>query len=411
MPHASTTARATTPFDLSDPDLYAYGDPHAAWRELRASAPVAFNAEAEGPGFWAVTGYAPATEVYKNADAFSSAKGIVLREDRWSPDPAGGRMLALTDAPRHGKVRALLNRAFTPRMVARLGATAGAEARRLVDAAVARGTCELVDDVAARLPVAMTCALMGVPRADWGDMYGLTCRAFGASDAAYRTSADARVSAAEAHTEIMMYYRELATARRADPRDDLVSALATGTVDGRRLKLSEILLHCDNLLVAGQETARHAIAGGALALVTAPAQWAALRRHDLALATAVEEILRWTSPGMHVLRTATRDVTLAGATIRAGEEVTVWNASANRDATAFDRPDVLDLARTPNRHLALGVGAHYCLGAALVRLELRAMLAALRDGVRSITLAGPVTRLRSNLIGGYTAVPVTLEAR
>jgi cytochrome P450 len=268
-----------------------------------------------------------------------------------------------------------------------------------------------VDDVAAHLPVAMTCELMGVPRADWDEMHRLTCRAFGASDHAYRTSPDARVSAAEAHTEIMMYYRRLVAERRAEPRDDVVSALATGTVDGQPLRVSDILLHCDNLIVAGQETARHAIAGGVLALVDAPRQWSLLQDDESLLPTAAEEILRWTSPGMHVLRTAMREVPLGDVVVREGDAVTVWNASANRDAKVFDQPDVLDLTRTPNRHLALGVGAHYCLGAALVRLELSALLVALRRSVRGIALTGPVTRLRSNLIGGYTAVPVALEGR
>jgi cytochrome P450 len=404
-------ASATHGIDLSDPDLYATGRPHEAWSRLREHAPVHWNAEADGPGFWAVTTYELATQVYRDAARFSSAQGIVLREDRWAPDPAAGRMLALTDAPRHGKVRAIVNRAFTPRTIARLAVTASSVAQELVAAAVARDACEVVEDVAARLPVAMTCDLMGVPRDDWEHMYHLTRRAFGAGDPAYRTSPSARASAAEAHTEIMVYYGGLAAARRRAPRDDLVSALATGTVDGQRLRMSEILLNCDNLLVAGQETARHAIAGGLLALAAAPEQWHALRGDEHIVPTALEEILRWTSPGMHVLRTATCDVSLGEASVRAGDGVTVWNASANRDPAVFSGPDELDLRRSPNRHLALGVGPHYCLGAALVRLELTAMLGALRALVHQIEVVGPVTRLRSNLIGGFTSVPMALHAR
>jgi cytochrome P450 len=397
--------------DLSDPDLYASGDPHRVWRRLRETAPLRWNPEPDGPGFWAVTTYDLANAIYRQADAFSSAQGIVLREDRWAPDPAGGRMLALTDAPRHGKIRRIAAAALNPGTIARLDASSRSLAARLVEQALERGSCEFVDDVAARLPVAMTCDLMGVPREDWDHMYDLTRRAFGAGDPAYRTSGSARASAAQAHTEIMVYYRHLVTERRDRPRDDVVSALATGTVDGARLRVSEVLLHCDNLLVAGQETARHAITGGLLAFVDAPEQWRRLRHDETLMAPAVEEVLRWTSPGMHVLRTATRDVELAGQTIRAGDAVTVWNASANRDAAAFDHPDELDVGRSPNRHLALGVGSHYCLGASLVRLELMAMLAELRRSVRRVRIVGPVARLRSNLIAGFTSVPVALDAR
>ena len=404
------SSAAVSGIDLSDPDLYALGDPHRVWRQLREVAPVWFNAEAHGPGFWAVTAYAPAVQVYRNPSVFSSEDGIVLRADRWSPDPAGGRMLALTDPPRHRKVRALVNRAFTPRTVARLQHTMVAFCDGLVGAAVARGGCEVVDDLAARLPVALTCDLMGVPRADWELMYDLTRRAFGADDDAFRTDPSSRLSASRAHSEIMHYYRGLIVARREQPRDDLVSALVTGQVDDRPLSIKEILLQCDNLVVAGLETVRHATTGGVLALIEHPDQWQLLREQPALLDTAVEEILRWTSPGMHVLRTAREDVRLGDCEVRAGDAVTVWNPSANRDAAVFPDPDRFDVARTPNRHLALGIGEHYCLGASLARMELRTMLAALLRRVSRIERAGPVARLRSNVIGGYRSLPVELWA-
>jgi cytochrome P450 len=408
MEHATI---ASAGIDLSDPDLHAHGDPHEVWRQLRARGPVHWNEEPNGPGFWAVVRYAEAVQVYRDTDAFSSARGIVLRADRRAPDPGGGRMLALTDPPRHGKVRALVNRAFTPRTVARLEHTIRAVADSLVATALEQRRCEFVDGIAARLPVALTCDLMGVPSADWERMVELTQRAFGSDDPAFQTGSSSRLSAGRAHSEIMLFYGGLIAERRREPRDDLVSALANGRVDGEPLTTKEILLHCDNLLVAGLETVRHAIVGGLLALIERPERWRALASDRRLLDTGADEILRWTSPAVHVLRTASHDVQLGGQQVRAGDAVTIWNPSANRDEAVFAEPDRFDLARRPNRHLALGIGEHYCLGASLARLELRAVFGALLRSVRRVELAGPVLRLRSNLIAGYRSLPVELWPR
>jgi cytochrome P450 len=403
--------RALTGVDLADPDLYATGDPHAVWRALRRVAPVYWNPEADGPGFWVVTAYEHALAVYRDTHAFSSAHGSVLRSDRRAPDPGAGRMLVQTDPPRHRKVRSLLTGAFTPGTIARLRRTAEDVAEDLVERAVAAGGCEFVDTVAARLPVALTCELMGVPRGDWPLMYDLTRRAFGSDDPAFQTSPSSRFSAARAHSEIMLYHHALIEERRGATGTDLVSALANGRVDGAPLATDEILLHCDNVLVAGHETVRHASTGGLIALIESPEQWRALTDDRALLNAAVEEILRWTSPAMHVLRTARRDVELGGRRIRAGDAVTVWHPSVNRDERVFVDPDRLDVARHPNRHLALGAGEHYCLGASLARLELRTLFAALLRNVRRAELAGPVVRLRSNVVAGYRSVPVAFSAR
>lgn len=409
----TTTALPTRPYDvgadLADPDLYASGKPHALWKRLREQSPVAWNDERDGPGFWAVTTYDLAVEVYRRSDLFSSSSGIVLRPDRWGPDPAGGKMLALTDAPRHGKLRALVNRAFAPRMIARLHDEMTTASRELIASVLERGRCEFVDEVASRLPVAMSCALTGVPRADWALMYDLTRRAFGADDPAFRTGSSSRASAAQAHNEIMLYYAALAAERRRHPGDDVVSALATGTVDGELLSLKEILLHCDNIIVAGQETARHATAGGVLALIDWPGEWRRLREDPALLDLAVEELLRWTSPGMHVMRVAASATELGGVRIEPGDAVVIWTPSANRDEATFEDPDRFDVSRRPNRHLALGLGAHYCLGASLARMELKALLGAFVRAVGSARLAAPVRRLRSNLIGGYTSILLDME--
>jgi cytochrome P450 len=399
-----------TPVDLSDPDLYSLGDPHAVWSELRRTRPVCWNEEANGPGFWAVTDYACASEVYRRPDIYSSARGIMLRPDRTREDAGGGVMLALTDPPRHSQLRARVNRAFTPRTVARLQANATRIVRRLLTRALEQGDCEFVNEIAGVLPVLMTCDLMGVPEADWPLLYRLTRQAFGFDDVSYRTSESASRSAARAHTEIMVYYRGLVEERRRAPREDIVSALASASIDGATLSTREAVLNCDNIHVAGHETARHAIAGGVLALANSPEQWYELRRQGGAPQAAVEELLRWTTPGMHVMRTARTGTWLGGVSIEGGDTVVVWNASANRDENQFCHPERLDLTRSRNRHLALGVGSHYCLGAALARMELRTFFSEFARMVRRVEPTGPICRLRSNAIQGYTSMPVRLEA-
>lgn len=318
-------------------------------------------------------------------------------------------MLALSDPPRHRSVRTIMTRAFTPTLMSRLRITADRVSGEVLARALEQRDCEFVNDVAARLPIALTCELMGIPESDWELMYRLTRTAFGADDPSYQTSASARMSATRAHTEIMLYYRELLNERGTRPREDLVSAIARGVVDDARLSIDELSLHCDNLHVAGQETARHAIVGGVLAFIDSPEQWRVLRQAESTVRPAVEEILRWTSPALHVLRTARADVQLDESMIRAGDAVTIWNASANRDEDVFPAPDRFEIERSPNRHLALGAGEHHCLGAALTRMELHAMFRVFRFLVRNAAVAGPVVRLRSNLVGGYTSVPLTLD--
>ena len=274
-------------------------------------------------------------------------------------------------------------------------------ARSLVAAAVEQGTSEFVETVAARLPLSVICDLMGVPREDWELMYSLTSTAFGTADAAEQSVA---------HQEILFYYVDLAEQRRRDPRDDLVSTLVTGDVDGVSLTNEEILLNCDNLMVAGTETVRYATAGGMLAFIEHPDQWKRLETERGLLETAVEEILRWSSPPLHILRTATSHVEIGGQAILPGQAVTVWTPSVNRDEEAFDAPDDFDVGREGNRHLTLGAGEHFCLGAALARLELRVLFEELLDQVLQVELAGPVQRVRSLITFGVERMPVALTA-
>ncbi|WP_086772698.1 cytochrome P450 [Streptomyces bobili] len=387
--------------NLVDPELYADGDPFEQWRWLRANAPVYWHPPAELPGFWALTRYEDIRTVYRDAATFSSAKGILLRPADHGEDPGGGRTLALTDAPRHRQLRGLVDEWFALRSVRGFEPEMTEVTRRVVDEALESGTCDFVTDVAARVPLYVICRMMGVPSSDWDHLFMLTSQAFGASDP---------LTQRFAHLDIMSYFEELQAAKAANPGDDLVSILATSEIDGVRLTPDEILLNCDNLLVGGTENTRIAAAGGMLAFLEHRDQWDALAKEPELLPSAVEEVLRWTSTATHIMRTALRPTEIHGNQVAAGDRVTLWLPSANRDESVFDRPDEFDIRRKPNRHLALGFGEHFCLGSVLARAELRILYHELLRRDIQIELAGTPTRLTSIVVNGPEALPVRLTA-
>ncbi len=407
MPAQGVDEVAAGTVDLAELDLYEFGDPDAVWARLRERAPVYRNPGTGTAAFWALTRYADAVTVYRDAKTFSSERGMVLGADTGAGDPAAGKMLVSTDPPQHPKLRKIVNRAFTPRTMSRLEQTVRDTVGQLLARAIATGGCEFVDDVAARLPVAIICDLLGLPRADQDWMYHLTSTAFGGGDPASVTEVSTGDRLA-AYGEIFDYYRELAEQRRRAPGEDLISILAHGEIDGRLLDVEEVLLNCTNLIIGGNETTRHAAAGGLLACMAHEDAWRRLRDDPTTVPTAVEEILRWTTPGMHVLRTATTDTELAGQRIRAGEKVVVFNAAANRDPEVFDDPQTFDITRAPNKHLTFGQGGHFCLGSALARIELTVLFEELARRVRRVEHTGPVHRVRSRVLRGVRALPVRL---
>ncbi|MGI5192707.1 cytochrome P450 [Streptomyces sp. CA-288835] len=392
--------------DLADPSLYRDGDPETLWARLRARSSVYRNERTDKESFWAVLGHREALEVLRQPEVFVSGRGMRLDDSPGATDAASQRMLIVTDPPRHTRLRRVMNAAFTPRMVARLHQTMRATATEVIDEALERSDCDFVD-IAARLPVTVICDLLGVPPADRPFMLDRTMTAFGHAGPG---SAD-RAAAARAHTDILLYYAELAERRRREPADDVVTALVQGTVDGRPLTDEEIYLNCDGLVSGGNETTRHATVGGLLALMRHPDQWEVARRADHPMETTAQEILRFTSPAMHVLRTAARDTELAGHPVRAGDRVAVWLPAANRDPAAFPDPDRFDALRTPNRHVALAPGEHYCLGSALALAELTIFFEELTSRTELPEPAGEPVRAASNLIRGFESLPVRLRPR
>ena len=390
--------------DLADPDRFIAGVPHDAFKLLRAEAPVFWHPESRGAGFWVISRYEDVVAVSKDPATFSSARGGTNIFELSDEELAVVRtMMVNMDPPGHTKYRRLVNQGFTPRMVARLEPHVRDVCRRVVDAVAAKGACDFVVEVAAELPLQVIVELLGVPLADCHKVFDWSNRLIGFDDPEFQTSTDDGKVAA---SELWAYANQLALERRQRPREDLVSVLMQAEVDGERLSEMEFDSFFLLLSVAGNETTRNLIAGGMLALIEHPTERARLLADPSLLPRAVEEMLRWVSPLIHFRRTATRDTELRGQAIRAGQKVVLFYPSVNRDETVFPEPERFDVGRTPNEHLAFGIGEHFCLGASLARLEIRVMFEELLGRLPDMELAGPVRRLRSNFINGIKHMPV-----
>jgi cytochrome P450 len=398
-----------TDINLNDLDLFAHGDLHAVWRLLRRQAPVFWTeGTASYPGFWSLARYQDIVTVSRDPGTFSSAGGILLTTDPATAHTLGKSMITM-DPPRHVRLRRLVSRGFAPRRLEAQEAQIRALAVQIIDDVASRGRCDFVVDVAARLPLAVICGMMGVPHDDWQLIFDLTNRVLGPDDAEYQTAAGDRAATRRtAAIEMTAYFEQLIAERRRAPGADLVSVLVEE--DAEPLTDEELVHFCRLLIQAGNETTRHAISGGMLVLIEHPDQRALLQADPSLIPGAVEEILRWTSPVLHMTRTATRDTGIRGQPIRAGERVVLWYPSANRDEDVFPDGDRFDVRRHPNEHLAFGLAEHFCLGAGLARLELRVMFEELLRRLPALELDGPLERLRSNFLGGYKHMPVRLCA-
>ncbi|MEU7663012.1 cytochrome P450 [Streptomyces lincolnensis] len=405
-----TTRRTIAPdeldtLNLADPRLHAESDLSAVWRHLREHEPVHWNpATDSAPGFWAVTRHADVTAVYRDSTRFTSEGGNVLETLLAGGDSAAGRMLAITDGPRHAALRRILLSAFSPRALEPIVASVRRTVERLLRDAIDKGSCDFAADVAAGIPLGAICDLLGVPDADRAHVLSLTSSALGSHDAD-STAADAWI----AKSEILLYFAGLARDRREGGHADVIALLAGSEVEGLPLDDDEIMLNCYSLILGGDETARLSMVGAALALLEHPDQWQALRNGDAGIDTAVEEILRWTTPALHSGRTATTDTEVGGRAIRTGDIVTVWNASANQDERIFEAPERLLLNRTPNKHVTFAYGPHFCLGAYLARAEIGAVLAGLRDQVAAMEQTGPAGPVYSNFLSGLGSLPLMLK--
>jgi cytochrome P450 len=391
--------------DLTDPRTHAETDLEPYWRRLRDERPVfRHRATAGTPGFWVVTRHADIVAVYRDDKRFASTGGNVLSTLLHGGDSASGRMVPVTDGPRHLVMRRSMSQAFAPRALRSVAEHVRAATRRLLATAVAGGGCDFVADVAAHIPLVTICELLGVPEADRERLLRLTSSALASPGPAQSASATWLV-----RNELLLYFADLVRARRAAGRSDEAGDVVSLLLRDGLLTEDEVVLNCYSMMIGGDETTRLAMSGAVAALAHHPEQWRRLKDGTVTVATAVEEMLRWTTPAGHAGRRASTDVVLHGVDIRAGDVVTVWNVSGNRDEREFARPARLDLGRTPNRHLSFGYGRHFCLGAQLARIELAALLDELRGQVRSIELTRHPRRLYSTFLNGYAELAVAME--
>ncbi|MGW4599178.1 cytochrome P450 [Streptomyces argyrophyllae] len=410
--------------DVFDPRRYAAGVPYDDYRVLRDHHPVAWQEEPEvlgwpaGPGFWAVTRHADVVRVLKDAGTYSSYAGATQIRD---PDPEDlpfiRRMMLNQDPPGHGRLRRLVSRAFTPGRVDRFAAVARERARTLLGGAVeaARagdGTVDLVSAVTDEFALLNLADLLGVPESDRRLLLRWTRRVIGYQDpdeaGAPVLDGDGRPVNPRSPAmlaDMFAYAGQLAAYKRRYPADDIMTTLAhDAELAGAELEMFFFLL-----TVAGNDTVRAAAPGGLLALADHPEAYGPLRAGKVAVASAVDELLRWHPPVLTFRRTAVRDTELAGRVIRAGDKVVVFHASANRDERVFTAPDRLDLTRSPNPHVSFGDGPHVCLGAHFARLQLRLLHEeVLRVLPGPPRLAGPPGRLVSNFINGIKSLPLRL---
>jgi cytochrome P450 len=421
--------------DLTDLDLFATGFPHPVYARLRRDAPVWWHAPTahtpDGEGFWVLSRYADVLAAATDVETFSSdgsitrervkgaAGGGTLIEDL----PGGfasGVLLNMMDDPRHQQIRKLITPSVSPRSLAAMEDELAARARSIVDEVAQQGTCDFLVDVAAELPLQAISRLMGIPQHDRHQLFTWANATLDYDDHDLGESSPKGQAASAAMFE---YGTRLIEEKRRCPTDDIISVVAnarvptTSTRDGASIEDDaplddlEVQMFFNLLIAAGSETTRNSIAGGMLAFIDHPDEWRRVQADRSLLPTAVEEVLRRTSSTAYNRRTATRDVEVGGHTISEGDKVTLWWSSANHDEAVFEDPFRFDVRRDPNRHLAFGHGGHFCLGAALARIEVRLIFEGLLRRIGRAELDGPVEWTRSNKHTGVRHMPVVLRAR
>jgi cytochrome P450 len=394
--------------DLLDPASFAGGQPHDQFRWLREHDPCHHHPEPDGPGFRVLTRWEDVRSGGRNPEAFSSEPTIMIRD----PEPGSGmdftgdhKMMLMMDPPLHTEYRKLISREFTQGPAREMQPWITDYARQIVDAVIDRGRCDFVAEVAGEMPSFVIARLMGLPLEDGRRLYELT--------EIIHTAPETLPEGAqtEAVQAMFAYGMEVVREKRARPTDDLASRLLHAEVDGRQLDDEDFLLFFMLLIDAGGDTTRNLVAGGLLTLLEHPREFALLQSDpDRYLAGARDELLRWCSPVIHMRRTATRDTEIAGEPIRAGEKVVLYYGAANRDPAVFECPEMFDITRSPNRHIAFGGGTHVCLGQHVARVEIDELLREVVTRMDEIELDGDPEWLASNFISGPRVMPVRFRA-
>ena len=395
----------SAPIDLSDGRSFARGFPHDFFTRLRHEAPVWWHEATEktpgGEGFWVVSRYEDVVAVFRDAKTFSSELGGTQIYD----GKGQGYALNQTDGAKHRRLRGLVNQGFTPRMIARLEDDLRRRTRQIVDAFPEGEVFDFVPAAARELPLQTICSVLGIPQDDRAELSQIVDLAI--------TAGTGEVMAVEHVRRLSRYGNELIARKRREPADDILTAIVHAKLeDGSpQLEDRELRAFFDLLFPAGAETTRSAIAGALLALIENPGELERLRTEPGVMKTFVEEAVRWTSPSVYKRRTASGDTELRGQQIRRGQKVTLWEASANRDEDVFRDPFRFDVGRDPNDHVGFGLGAHFCLGASLARLELRVMFEELVARFDRFERAGELGWTNNNRLVGLLHFPVRAFAK
>ncbi len=399
--------------EIINPDFYVeHGYPHEAWAELRRESPVFYWEKNTEMPFWAITKHADITQIGKMPEKFLNGPDLVIRTD---PEPEGERFdppptIIQMDPPMHGAYRKIVSKRFTPGALRKIHADIDNVAAEIVEDLLAEGMegeCDFVEKVAAPLPIAVISWLLGVPKEDWHLLFDWTNRTLGAGDPEYQEEGSVPgETARNAMIELFTYFSQMVEERKKNPTDDLVSLFAHAEVNGKPMDPMDVLSYCMIIVIAGNETTRNATSGGMAALIEHQDQLRRVQKDPSLLQPCIEEMLRWTSPIIHFARTATEDFELRGKTIREGDKVALFYPSANRDEEVFEDPYTFRVDRNPNRHLAFGIGEHFCAGAHVARIEMNYAFRSLIPRIAEIEFAGERDRLRSSLVGGIKRLPI-----
>ncbi|HEY7401288.1 MAG TPA: cytochrome P450 [Actinomycetota bacterium] len=406
--------------DLVEPDNYIAGVPYEWFDHLRREHPVVWHPEAPpNAGFWAVTRYDDLTNVHMDWQTYSSELGAVSLEELDDEQLEIRRSMLETDPPRHTELRQICSKRFSARGVGQYEDWIRDVARSVLDRALAQDRLDFVNEISRELPIRFLCSIFTVPQEDapelirWGDQMIANQDPDIAAVVVDREDTEAYrlfPFRSPVALEVFAYADRQRDLRLAEPTDDVLTALTVAQSEGV-LNDREFHNYFGVLMIAGNETTRHTISHGMLALMENPGQLELLQREPDRIPVATEEILRWATPVHHFRRTATRDVELRGQPIKAGDKVVTWFTSANRDEEVFPDPYTFDVTRQPNDHVTFGPGGpHFCLGAHLARLETKILFQELLPRLRSIELAGPVERIRSNFVNGIKRMPVKVVA-
>lgn len=394
--------------DLTDPQLYRSGEPHAIWHAMRRRSPVHWQPVPGAGGFWSITKYRDAEQVLRDTRTFTSEGGTLLTL-LGKGDPASRQQLSTTDPPRHTEMRAPLQRALAGKGAHMHEARVRAEAKQLLEPAL----CGEPFDFAVamhRLPVVTFGLLMDLPAQDWPRLTELAEMAVAPDDPSLQLPGGTAETARRAHRELFAYFQDAATARLKRPGDDLLSLLLSMRVQGEPLSRGAVMANCYLLLIGSTVTVPEA-PKAALAELMRTNTYSDWAEDPTALDTGIEEALRWSSPANHVLRYATQNTEVRGVPIAKGDGVVVWYSSANRDEEIFADPFTFDVRRKPNRHLTFGSGPHYCVGFAIARMTLRALFEQMFASFEDFGTAGEIEHIASNFVAGITHLPVVGKPR